>query len=374
MIAKQRVGIDTKWYFDGHPSGRIVIRNWVSELYKIADKTNFVFFFFFNKKFESANELIETEQIKFIWVKSFNNLITNTLILPFYANRHQLDLVLYHNFTGLWGNQLKIQFIHDVIYETHPQYFSFLERFYFSFIRYTAKFSDIIYTISESEKNRIINSGYRSKTGIIRIVKNGVSESFFADYSSELKNQVRLKHDLPENFILYVGRINVRKNITSLLEAFNQLNIQNLHLVLVGKPDWKTPDLNTYLTTDAEKKNMHLLGFVDDAELPVIYSLATIFCFPSLEEGFGIPPIEAMASGVPVITCDRPVFKEICGEFSSYFNDADPSSLGMTIEGLVNNYPSAETLVSAKKQASVFSWKNSIETLINHLKLDLLNS
>ncbi len=134
---------------------------------------------------------------------------------------------------------------------------------------------------------------------------------------------------------------------------------QDIPLVIVGKADWKTPNLDIHLSDPAIARRVIMTGSVDDEELPVVYALSTIFCFPSFAEGFGLPPLEAMASGVPVIVANRTSLPEVCGDAATYAAPEDPASIAASIDQLLSD----KGLYAAKVKSRVIK-----ELLQVHLK------
>ncbi len=143
------------------------------------------------------------------------------------------------------------------------------------------------------------------------------------------------QYQLPEKFVLYVGTLEPRKNLQRLLEAFAQLRRCSEHrqtkLVIVGANGWRMPDFERQIDALDLRDGIVRLGYVPDADLPMIYSLAMCLAFPSLHEGFGIPPLEAMSCGIPVLTSHNSAMSEICADAAHY---VDPMSNASIQEGL----------------------------------------
>src|SRR5205085_3650288 len=114
-------------------------------------------------------------------------------------------------------------------------------------------------------------------------------------------NWVKEKYGLPDNYLLFTGRLNARKNIRGLIQSLQFLEDKNISLVIVGEKNWKSPQVDELLIEKKTKERVIFTGFVPDGELAAIYAMAKTFCYPSFAEGFGLPPLEAMASGVPVV-------------------------------------------------------------------------
>jgi glycosyltransferase involved in cell wall biosynthesis len=143
------------------------------------------------------------------------------------------------------------------------------------------------------------------------------------------------------------------------------LKNQEIPIVIVGSKDWKILDIDKLIDDLGINKRVIFSGFVLDNILPVIYSLATIFCFPSYAEGFGLPALEAMASGVPVVVSNTTSLPEICGDAGNYVNPNDPQDIAAMIDLLLKdnqlyNYKRSKGLERAKH----FTWENSAKKLL----------
>jgi glycosyltransferase involved in cell wall biosynthesis len=159
--------------------------------------------------------------------------------------------------------------------------------------------------------------------------------------------------------LLYVGRLNVRKNIGNLLRALRLLEGDvKMPIVISGSPDWKNPGLASLLATLAIRPIF--TGSVEDRDLPALYAMASVFCFPSYEEGFGLPPLEAMACGVPVVVSDRSSLPEVCGNAGTYANPDDPEAIATAIQSLlVDEGLALKKRALGLERAGHFSWQNS---------------
>jgi glycosyltransferase involved in cell wall biosynthesis len=177
---------------------------------------------------------------------------------------------------------------------------------------------------------------------------------------------IRQKYSLPEKYLLYVGRLNVRKNIFNLLRAISLLR-QDIPLVIVGDYDWKMPSLDDLIQELGIKERIVFTGSVPGKDLTIIYALAHLFCFPSYEEAFGLPALEGMASGVPIIVSDRSSLPEICGEAGNYVNPDSPENIAAIIDALMID----SKLREHKRQlgllrAQQFKWEYSARDLLRH--------
>lgn len=356
----KKIGIDAKWYFDGPPSGRLVVQNLVDELIKHKDV---IWYIFINKKHKKQNLFHSHQNVRVIWIWSGNNLISNSVVVPYYADYYNLDVVIYQNFNAVWGRHKKIAFIHDVIFDSHPHYYKLIERLYFSPLKLMNEYADLIVTVSESEKRRMIREGYPSP---IKVVNNAVSTSFkgYSINTTIQTTELKDKYHLPEKFLFYVGRLNVRKNLKNLLLSLQHIKDNEIKLVIAGKQDGKTDVLDQWLIENNLHDRVIFTGFIPDEELPILMKMAHLFCFVSLEEGFGIPPIEAMSVGVPAIVSDIEIMHEVCGDAGIYIQPNNPKDIAEKILKFWNFSPEYEIKVKlGLLRSDEFRWEKSAKLL-----------
>ena len=187
-----------------------------------------------------------------------------------------------------------------------------------------------------------------------------------ADKNSIEVQLVKEKYHIPDRFLFYVGRINVRKNIPNLLHAIEFINDKSIKLVIAGKKDWKSFDLPRHLKKYGLEDRVVTIGFVEDVDLPIIYSIAEVFCYVSFEEGFGLPPLESLASGVPVVVSNTSSLPEVCGEAGVYCNPNDPKDIAEKINLVLSDNKLRETKIKiGLERAKEFTWEKSAHTLID---------
>ncbi len=359
-----RIGIDAKWFFNGPPSGKVVIKQLLKELLSDNYKTD-VFYVFLNKADKGLEFPYQRDNIKLIYISSFNNLISNAITLPRHSKKHKIDVVLFQNF-GTFSKIKNIVYIHDLLYLDYPEFYSFKERLYLSLIKPLAKRANTIVTISETERRRIVK--HKLGTNNVHFVYHGVDPKFkpLKEHDQLKVETFKKKYNLPDEFILYLGRLNIRKNIANLISA---MQFVNMPLVIVGEKDHKSENLSSTIDTLGLNDKIIFTGYIDEDELPLAYALATLFCFPSYAEGFGLPPLEAMASGTPVIVSDRTSLPEVCEDAALYVNPDEPSDIAKKINTLLASKEIINTFAhKGVVQSKKFSWKKSAENLMNIIK------
>lgn len=355
-----KIGIDAKSFFNGPVSTRIVLQNLLPELFRLHPEVEWIVFL--DEKDKGRALPFEGANIKLVYVWARMNQLSNLFVLPRYCKAMGLDLVVYQTFPALTTGTASIAFIHDVLFRDFPQYFTWKERLYFTTQPFLTRRAVRVTATTEFVSKDLVRYGYVKDASRIDLVPLGVSPAFkpLHKWDQDLIKKVRSRLGLPGRFLLFVGRLNVRKNLENLLKALPLIGDQSIPLVVVGKTDWKAPNLEALLATGGVGNRVIMAGSISDEELLAVYAMATIFCFPSFAEGFGLPPLEAMASGVPVVVADRTSLPEVCGDAATYAEPEDPRSIASAIDRLLGD----ERLYAAKKAAGLirsaqFGWTDT---------------
>lgn len=247
--------------------------------------------------------------------------------LPWLARRHRVDITLTHNFTPMFGRSAV--FVHDFMFLSSPQWFTRKERAYFALMPATIRRSTVVFTSSSTEAARI-----RAHAGRRTVVPVGLA------VGSTLRDAIPRRPDGFESdrFLLSVGRLNERKNLASaILGALKSGCINERYpLLVVGESEGRSQDLPPEAAEAVDGGAVCFLGFTDDAELAWLYAHTDGLLFLSHDEGFGLPTLEALHFGAPVIASDIPVFHEILGELATYVNPVDFDQIAAAIGALPN--------------------------------------
>jgi len=197
------------------------------------------------------------------------------------------------------------------------------------------------------------------------VVHEAVDQSFFYKRAVREIEQVKKELGITKNYLLFVGTIQPRKNLQRLIEAFSKIKNKEIELVLAGKPGWLYEDIY-----DAPKKlgileRVKFIGHVRDEQLPSLYSGASVFVFPSLFEGFGLPILEAMSCEVPVLTSKVSCMPEISGGKALLVDPYKTSEIVSGIEKLLNDKKLANRLVKEGREWSRrFTWEKTAKKTI----------
>lgn len=233
---------------------------------------------------------------------------------------------------------------------------------------YSVKKAATILTISKSSKNDIINE-YKVPAERVIVTYPGYKEVKTLTPRVYGMNQLKTKYNISDNFILFVGTLQPRKNISRLIEAVSLLEEKNIELVIVGKRGWLFEEiLETPKRLNIEKR-VKFLENVNDEDLMELYSKAKCFVLPSLYEGFGLPVIEAMKAGCPVITSNVSSLPEAGGDACLYVDPEDTGDIAAKISELINNQKLRKKLIAkGHKQVMKFSWRKTAEQTLKVLK------
>jgi glycosyltransferase involved in cell wall biosynthesis len=255
--------------------------------------------------------------------------------------------------------------IHDCIHLMFPQYLP--NRLAYAYARAqmwsAARRSDCILTVSEASKRDILHL-FNVPPEKIVVVYNAIDSHFAVTPSEDAVSRVRERYQLDHKFVLYVGNIKPHKNLVRLIEAFHQLRqgeLADLKLLIIGDQISKLPSLRRAVHRHKLHKQVRFLGYVADDQLAILYRLASVFVFPSLYEGFGLPPLEAMASGTPVVASNVSSLPEVVGDAAVLVNPYDVDAI---VDGLrrVLTDPALAADMSRKgiERAREFSWERSV--------------
>ncbi len=255
--------------------------------------------------------------------------------------------------------------IHDCIHLMFPQYLPSRFAYFYAraFLWLAANRSARILTVSETSKRDILRF-FRIPEQKIEVTYNAIDERFGQPPAQEEFTRVRERYQLDRQFILYAGNIKPHKNLERLIDAFHQIRaggFENLMLLIIGDEISKYPTLRREVHRYKLHKHVRFLGFVPDKTLAVLYRLASVFVFPSLYEGFGLPPLEAMASGTPVVTSNISSLPEVADGAAVLIDPYNAEAIAGGITSVLTS-PDLRDRLIARGLARVheFSWDRSV--------------
>lgn len=256
--------------------------------------------------------------------------------------------------------------VHDLSFHAHPEWHP-QDRidFFGAYFHKRILRSDVITVDSEFTRGEVLKLlGCDERR--VRVVHLGYDRAMFRPAESEAVAYFRHRHQLPETFVLFVGSIEPRKNIARLLEAYATLPAEmraEYPLVLAGFAGWHNEEVMQSIAR--MKADVRFLGYLDVADLALAYNAATVFAYPSLYEGFGLPPLEAMACGAPVLASDIPPLHEVCGDAARYADPLATDALAEELRNLLQD-KSLRDALSARglARAKGFSWEKTARNLL----------
>jgi glycosyltransferase involved in cell wall biosynthesis len=230
------------------------------------------------------------------------------------------------------------------------------------FIPLAARRATAIIAVSEATKKDIVRI-LKVKASQVHVIHEAVSPVFRPLPPDDSLEEVRRAYNLPKRFLLYVGTIEPRKNLVRLIQAYHHLCQRQEHahaLVFVGSPGWKCDEVFATVERLSLNGKVRFLGYVPQADLVALYNLAEAMAFPSLYEGFGLPILEAMACGTPVIASPNGSLQEVAGSAAEFVDPKNVESIADGLQHVLSN-PARQEELRAKgfAQAARFSWETT---------------
>ena len=283
-------------------------------------------------------QFLDNKRVKAVVLKGNNKLAFFQIMLPWNLYKLKADKYLFFAFTSpiLFRTKGIINTIHDMGAWDSAETMKLLQKFYWrTTMRCAATISEKIITVSNFSKGRI-SEILRYPKEKIEVVYSAVYEGVTKDYGSSF-DTIKKIYNLPDKYIMTLSTLEPRKNMLLLLKAFTDIKDKvDYDLVLVGRKGWKMDEVIEKYNKDGR---IHITGFVDDEHVSVIYKNAMCFVFPSLYEGFGLPPIEALSLGTPVISSDAASMPEILRKQATFFKSNDKKALEELLLDLEKNLP-----------------------------------
>lgn len=250
----------------------------------------------------------------------------------------------------------------DVAYEQFPELFNKSDLYQLkNWTAYSVKQAEKVVTISNSSKDDIIKS-YRTLPEKVVAIYPGIKEVPSLEPHVFGMNQLQAKYTIADNYVLFVGTLQPRKNIARLIEAFAKVKVgkKALQLVIIGRKGWQYEEILTAPKKFGVADRVKFLEGVNDEELSIFYKHALCYVLPSLYEGFGLPVVEAMQRGCPVITSNISSLPEAGGDAALYVDPTNPDDIAEKISLLVNDKKLREDMIEkGRQQIKKFSWEKA---------------
>lgn len=359
-----RIGIDAHTIGSRQTGNETYVRNLVEELSSM-NRGGLEYFFYHTLPERSFDHVRWRGRLRRL--RPHNPSIRIPLSFPIALLRDRIDLAHFQYVAPPWMPCPYVVTVHDISYEFHPEYFHPLERARMrALIPLSARRAAHVITISQFSKAEII-ARYGIADDRITVAMEGVSDFFtkIADEGRLAETQARLGVTRP--FILGVGNLQPRKNLERLVRAFARRchRSGNRHkLVLVGQKTWGGQRVEQLIESIGVQDDVVLTGYVDDADLLALYNLADVFVYPSLYEGFGLPILEAMRCGVPVITSNVASMPEVAGDAAVLIDPYSDQDFDTALSQVLEDAALRHTLVEkGLRQAARFRWSACAEEI-----------
>ncbi|MDO8659413.1 MAG: glycosyltransferase family 1 protein [Candidatus Parcubacteria bacterium] len=268
----------------------------------------------------------------------------------------------------------RVTTFHDLSYVRFKEFFSWRRNFWHKFqtqLSGRANLSDKIIAVSQSTQKDLVEK-YDFPSGKIRIIYSGISDLVFRPPIEDTES-FRIKNDLPDKFILFLGKLEPRKNIPGLIKAFNLLKsstgFEDLNLVIVGSPGWLYKNIYREAKASPYKDRIIFKSYVKDEDRKFYYSLASVFVYPSFFEGFGFPPLEAMACGTPVVTSFNSSLPEVVGSGGILIDPQNAVDISTTLKSILTDSSLKNLLIKRGfHRTQNFSWETCAKETLDFLK------
>jgi glycosyltransferase involved in cell wall biosynthesis len=255
--------------------------------------------------------------------------------------------------------------IHDLSFLFYPQNFQLLKRLYLQFFtRHSVRRARRVIAISENTKRDVVQQ-YGIPADKVDLIYYGL-DPIFRPLPSDQVDRFRAERRLPERFMLFVGTLEPRKNVVRLVEAYAQLPRERPLLLLVGGKGWLYDDIFARVEDLDLSGEVRFVGYVPAEELPWWYNAADLFVYPSLYEGFGLPPLEAMACGTPVVSSTVSSLPEVVGSGGLLVDPTDTEALASAMKRMVTDRETHDsTRAAGLAQAQTFSWAEAAQRTVD---------
>lgn len=314
--------------------------------------------------FTFSNPNVEVKTYSVSKSSSMGNLLWTTFIFPFMVLKELADIALIPNFTLLLLKFCPTFVImHDLIEYNIPNKFSKLKMFYRTKLAnpITSKQANRIITVSENSKRDIIKF-LNVREEKITVIPNGVDIEKFRPMTINSQQLHIQRRGWPDDFILYAGTIDhPGKNALAVVKAFEQLKASNKYsgsLILAGMPGSGFEHVENYISSSSFKGDIVITGYVKDEELVALFSACKVFCFVSLYEGFGIPPLEALACGAKVVVSNVSSLPEVVGDIGWKVNPMSIEEIAQAISNAIEFSTDDEYRLHIKDHLAKYNWKD----------------
>ncbi|HSX25026.1 MAG TPA: glycosyltransferase family 1 protein [Candidatus Andersenbacteria bacterium] len=307
--------------------------------------------------FRYPNKVFNTSQLLFHWPK-WDRMIPVPIDVFFIPNPRLVPLAAGTPFVTV---------AHDISYERFPEFLTWKRKLWHIAMqpRKLLERSSRIVAVSEHTKNDIIEN-YNISSDRISVVYPGVPNSPVS--SPAHIHQVRMAYNLPEQFILFFGALEPRKNVPAIIEAFSAIADRvPHHLIIAGESGWKAKKINEVIARSQYRDRIHMIGFVNEQDKSALYAAADLFIYPSFYEGFGFPPLESLLAGTPVVVSFNASLPEVVGQWATLIDPYNTPHLALVLAELLRS-PKRVPLNVRKQILEKYSWERSANQIVDILE------
>ena len=380
-----RIAIDLRCLADGRRTGvEEYVTGLLRELFEQDEENEFVLFY---------NAWRGELPVDFAWMQEYPNVSVKRFHIPnkilngllWYMRWPKLDILCGGadiffmpnlNFAAVSRESKLVVTAHDLSFEAYPETFSWKRRIWHLLVNFRGlcRRAALIIAVSHSTKQDVV-SYYRIPERKVVVVHSGLSKEFVRINRNDPELlRVKEKYALPYRYILFFGTFEPRKNIKAVIQAYEIYRRslgekEFVPLVLAGSPGWKSEDIFREIESSPYRENIRLLGFIPDEDKHALYNLATLFVYPSMYEGFGFPPLEAMACGVPTIVSRNSSFPEIVGDGAIMIDPYQPDELYRAMMSILSDHAFAERLSrEGEHQSKKYVWARTADEFSKMLR------
>jgi glycosyltransferase involved in cell wall biosynthesis len=291
--------------------------------------------------------------------------------IPWKLRRLGVDLLHSpHYVRPLFCGTPTVVTVHDCIHLLFPEYLPsrMAWRYAHAMIGSAIRRSALVFTVSDASRRDILRFYPWADPDRIQVVPNALDDALLVDPGTEEMERVRERYQIRGRYVLYTGNIKPHKNLDRLIQAFSQVKTEpgqeDLKLFIIGDEATRYPSLRRTVESAGVRQDVRFFGFVPDATLSALYRMASVFAFPSLYEGFGLPPLEAMACGTPVVTSRISSLPEVVGDAAVLVDPYSTDDIASGIRSLLTDDALRARLVErGKERVRSFSWERSVKAI-----------
>lgn len=324
-------------------------------------------YYIFHSEYDHINKFPTAKNIV---IESSSKMLWDYILLPKELNKYQLDVIIFpKNVIPFCISAKSLVVIHDLAYfMPELNAYPLIDTLYMkSMIRSSIKRANYVISVSRNTKNDIVEI-IGTDESQVKVIYEAADQKYRQITDNIRLNEIKNKYQLADKFIFYSGSLSPRKNMLRFLTAFNKIKDTIPHkLVLTGGKSWK--DKNVHEMIDQIGDSIIKLGHVPDEDMPFIYNLADLFVYPSLYEGFGLPPLEAMACGCPVIASNTSSIPEVVGNAAIIVDPYKTEELEKAMYQLLTNRELREiSIQNGRERVKHFTWENSAREMLHLFK------